>query len=154
MSRIWNWPILHDKELHHPHSHHTIHIYELAMPIYVIITTVPILLILGNHISWKLSPVNLLTQASIGGNFSLWCCLTFAAWLPCVSQLGSQKWRLSGPFQLHLYTSLKEIHSNEAYIMQILWWCRMMSGWLRWWPTYICMAQGQKPRTVIPMVWS
>lgn len=97
-----------------PHSHHTIHLNELAMPIYVIITTVPILLILilGDHFSWKLSPVNLLTQASIGGNFSPWCCLTFAAWLLCMSQLGYQKWRLSGPFQLHLYTSLQEIHSN------------------------------------------
>jgi len=81
MSQISNWPILLHKELHHPHSHHTIQIYELAMPIYVIITTVPILLILilGDHFSCKLSPVNLLTQASVGGNLCLWCCLTFAA---------------------------------------------------------------------------
>jgi hypothetical protein len=74
MSHNSNWPILHDKQLHHPHSHHPIHIYELAMLIYVI-TTAPILLILnlGVYISWKLKSCKF-TNSSLNSRdlFNLW----------------------------------------------------------------------------------
>ena len=116
------WPILHDKQLNHLHSHHTIHIYELFIPIYVI-TTAPILVILNLeiYISLKLKSCNSTNSSLNSGELFHLC--DAVSHLQHDFQLVCPKWDLKnegGTFQLHLQISLQEIHSNRAYIMQIL----------------------------------